>query len=204
MTKREHFIDLGLFVRPNFLPLTLCEAACEEMRMSQPKVGTILDNAQELVDEQIRKAKNVITVASPTRRAITERLDAIAPDVAEHFGCALTGMQELQFLNYDEGDFFVFHRDKTDTPDEPAWVSERKVSAVIFLNAGPAHHNLNSYSGGTLEFYAHDLIAEPMYKQAKIPLPATPGTLVAFDPLVRHQVQPVTHGQRFTVVTWFV
>jgi SM-20-related protein len=203
MTTLEHFTDLGLFVRPNFLPTELCEVACEEMRTSQRKVGTVLDGKQGLVDEQTRKAKNVI-VALPTHQAITSRLHALAPDVAEHFGSVLTGLQELQFLAYDEGDFFVFHRDRTDAPTEPTWVSERKVSVVVFLNAESEHPDLGSYGGGTLQFYAHDLVAKPMYEQAKISFTGAPGTLVAFDPLVHHQVELVTHGERFTVVTWFV
>jgi predicted 2-oxoglutarate/Fe(II)-dependent dioxygenase YbiX len=204
MTKLEHYIDQKLFVRPNFLPAKLCDAICEDMRMSSHReAGTVLDGKQALVDERTRKAKNV-AVALATRQAITSRLQAIAPDVAEHFGSALTGLQELQFLAYNEGDFFAFHRDSADSPTDPRRVRERKVSTVIFLNAKSDRPGPDSYGGGALEFYAHDLIAEPMYEQAKIPFAGTPGTLVAFDPFVRHQVEPVTHGQRFTVVTWFV
>jgi 2-oxoglutarate-Fe(II)-dependent oxygenase superfamily protein len=32
---------------------------------------------------------------------------------------------------------------------------------------------------------------------------AEPGTVVAFSSEMRHGVLPVSHGERFTVVTWF-
>jgi len=204
MTRLEHDIHQRIFVRPNFLPTKLCEAVCEEMRTSSHReAGTVIDGEQALVDERTRRAKHV-TVALPTHQAITSRLHAIAPNVAGHFGFALTGLRELHFLAYNEGDFFAFHRDSSDSPTDPTRVRERKVSTVIFLNAQSDRPSLGSYGGGELEFYAHDLVAEPMYEQTKISFTGTPGTLVAFDSFVRHQVEPVTHGQRFTVVTWFV
>jgi SM-20-related protein len=204
MTVLEHSIHQRIFVRSNFLPVKLCEAVCEEMRRSTHReAGTVVDGEQALLDERIRRAKHV-TVAQPTHQAITSRLHAIAPDIAEHFGFTPTGLRELHFLAYNEGDFFAFHRDSSDSPTDPTRVRERKVSTVIFLNAQSGHPGSGSYGGGSLEFYAHDLVAEPMYEQVKISFTGTPGTLLAFDPFVRHQVQPVTHGQRFTVVTWFV
>jgi SM-20-related protein len=202
--KLEHYIDQKLFVRPNFLSTELCEAICEEMRTtSHREAGTVLDGEQAILDERTRRAKHV-TVALNIHQAIRSRLHAIAPDVAEHFGFALTGLRELHFLAYNEGDFFAFHRDSADAPTDPTRVKERKVSVVIFLNAKSVSPGAGSYGGGTLEFYAHDFVAEPRYEQAKIPFTGTPVTLVAFDSFVRHQVEPVTHGQRFTVVTWFV
>jgi predicted 2-oxoglutarate/Fe(II)-dependent dioxygenase YbiX len=173
------------------------------MQTSSRKASTVLYGERPLVNERTRKAKNV-TVTLPAHKAITSRLHSIAPQIAENFGCTLTGLQELQFLAYDKGDFFVFHRDRTNGPAEPTRVSARKVSIVIFLNAESDHPVPGSYSGGALQFYAPDLVAEPMYEQAKVAFTGTTGALIAFNPFVRHQVQPVTHGQRFTVITWFI
>jgi predicted 2-oxoglutarate/Fe(II)-dependent dioxygenase YbiX len=34
-------------------------------------------------------------------------------------------------------------------------------------------------------------------------MPAAPGTLVAYRAETTHEVTPLTHGERFTVATWF-
>jgi SM-20-related protein len=43
-------------------------------------------------------------------------------------------------------------------------------------------------------------VAEPEHR---LPLAARQGLLVAFPSTVSHEVQPVTHGERLTVVNWF-
>jgi hypothetical protein len=40
-------------------------------------------------------------------------------------------------------------------------------------------------------------------KDARSPLIAEPGLLIAFPSDKWHEVKPVSHGRRFTVVTWF-
>src|SRR5205085_9991991 len=70
----------------------------------------------------------------------------------------------------------------------------RRVSIVIFLNAG-------DYEGGALTFYG--LVDDPSWKTFGFALEATPGLLVAFPSHVRHEVTPVTAGDRYTVVDWF-
>ena len=203
MTTLDQQLGSGLFVRADFVPMTLCTAVCEEMRRAPSSAGTVLDGEDPLVDERTRRARKV-TVARPARDEIASRLHALTPVVADHFGCALAGLRELQFLAYDRGDFFIFHRDRTDASTEPARVRARKVSVVIFLNEVSDHPVPGSYSGGALQFYAPDLVADADYEKTKLSLTATAGTLIAFDPRVRHQVQPVTSGRRYTVVTWFV
>jgi SM-20-related protein len=195
----ERIIDSRLFACSNFLSIRLCQTICEQMQTSCRKASAVLGGKRPFVDERTRSAKNV-TVAAAAHQVIASHLQVIAPQIAQYFGCTLAGLRELQFLAYDNGDFFVFHRDKTNALAEPPRISARKVSVVIFLN-DPI---LGSYSGGALEFYAHDLVGIPMYEQVKASFTSKTGTLVAFSPLVRHQVQPVTHGHRFTVVTWFV
>jgi SM-20-related protein len=34
-------------------------------------------------------------------------------------------------------------------------------------------------------------------------MPNAPGTLVAYRAETTHEVTPVTHGERFTIVSWF-
>ena len=41
-------------------------------------------------------------------------------------------------------------------------------------------------------------------RQVGLPLVGESGLLVAFDSNLTHAVTPVTHGERYTVVTWLV
>ena len=55
-----------------------------------------------------------------------------------------------------------------------------------------------TYGGG--ELILHGPYSGP---DIRLPLAPTPGTLVAFRAETTHEVAPVTHGERFTIVTWF-
>jgi SM-20-related protein len=37
----------------------------------------------------------------------------------------------------------------------------------------------------------------------RVTMPAAPGTLVAYRAETTHEVTPVTHGERFTIASWF-
>ena len=64
----------------------------------------------------------------------------------------------------------------------------RKLSIVVQLS------DENEYEGGDLRAFFS--IERPM------PLPRTRGTLIAFPSYVLHQVTPVTHGTRHSLVGW--
>ena len=73
---------------------------------------------------------------------------------------------------------------------------------MVFLN-GDTPEDQAGYSGGSLIFYGlmdDDASAESV----GLPLAGEAGLLVAFPPHVIHSVSPVTAGERYTVVTWFV
>jgi len=107
----------------------------------------------------------------------------------------------LQFLQYLPGDFYCAHRDGTFAPDAPDYFRRRRVSVVIFLNGPSDEPRPNCYGGGRLTFYG--LIKEPRFELCGLPLDAQPGMLVAFPADVLHEVRPVLHGERQTIVTWF-
>jgi SM-20-related protein len=202
MTPLEYATKVGLLVRRKFLSPQLCESVCAHIHAAPREAGTILLGDRPVIDEHTRKAKHAV-VPTSVRQPVADRLYALMPQISEHLGVSVSGLRDLQFLRYDKGDFFAFHRDRDDrVADEPQRVRERQVSAVVFLNQESASTAAGTYGGGELQFYMPDLI--PGYRRAKFSFPAAPGTLVAFNPQVLHQVLPVTHGQRYTIVTWFV
>jgi len=202
MTPLEYATTLGLFVRPGFLAPQQCVAVREHVQDGPGEAGTILHGDDVVVDEHARKTTHALIPAS-VRKPVVDQLRALMPDIREHFGVSVRGLRDPQFLRYEEGNFFCFHRDRNDeVPDEPQRVRERQVSAVMFLNDTSDRPATGAYGGGELQFYLPDLI--PGHQPAKFTFPAAPGTLVAFNPQVLHQVLPVTHGERYTIVTWYV
>ena len=114
-----------------------------------------------------------------------------------HFAVALGECEEPQFLRYQAGDFFVPHQDGN-TPlihDDSRF---RKVSVVLFLSRRSEQPSPESYGGG--ELVLHGPYGGPALR---VPVDAQPGTLVAFRAETTHEVTPVTHGERFTIVSWY-
>jgi SM-20-related protein len=125
-----------------------------------------------------------VAVGEAARAAVDELLARLRPRIETHFGRPLNGFEEPQFLRYGPGDYFVAHQDGN-TPlihDDSRF---RKVSVVIFLS------EMGTFGGGELVLHGGR------------PLTPAPGTLVAFPPETTHEVLPITHGERLSVVSWY-
>jgi len=118
--------------------------------------------------------------------------------LARRFGHALSSCEPPQFLRYLAGDFFVPHQDGN-TPLIHDHSRFRKVSAVIFLSAFAEEPAPESYGGGALVL--HGPYSGP---PLRVSLAPEPGTLVCFRAETTHEVLPVTHGERFTIVSWYL
>ena len=130
-----------------------------------------------------------VAVPDATRAAVEELLERHRPRIAAHFGRALAGCEEPQFLRYGPGDYFVAHQDGN-TPlihDETRF---RKVSVVIALSKRAEEPQPGDYGGGALVIDGE-------------PLAPAPGTLLAFPSETTHEVTPVTHGERLTIASWY-
>ncbi|HZH35299.1 MAG TPA: 2OG-Fe(II) oxygenase, partial [Pyrinomonadaceae bacterium] len=93
--------------------------------------------------------------------------------------------------------FFVAHQDDN-TPlihDDSRF---RRVSVIIFLNARSDEASPGHFGGGELLF--HGSFPNYSYRRTADP---KPGRLVAFRAETTHEVTPVEHGERFTIVSWY-
>jgi len=135
----------------------------------------------------------------PARMAerITALLMRQTDALERRFGHALSSCEPPQFLRYQPGDFFVAHQDGN-TPLVHDDSRFRKVSAVIFLSASSQESVPESYGGGALVL--HGPWSGP---DLRVPLTPAPGTLICFRAETTHEVLPVTHGERFTIVSWY-
>lgn len=130
---------------------------------------------------------------------ISERIKALLmrekDELAQHFEVELTHCEEPQFLRYETGDFFVMHQDGN-TPMVHDHTRFRKVSVSVYLSLQGEPSAPETYGGGELVLYSHysapgERVFEPR------------GTLVAFRSETTHEVLPITHGERYVIVTWF-
>lgn len=146
------------------------------------------------VEERVRRVTRV-AVSQETNELVKRRLIERRSEVEEHFGVSLGDCEEPQFLRYGVGDFFVAHQDGNTSMLRLDSEQARRVSLIVFLNAQSTAPAPDTYGGGSLVFHA--IGVEPY------PPAAQPGALLAFRAETTHEVTPVTHGERFTIVSWF-
>jgi predicted 2-oxoglutarate/Fe(II)-dependent dioxygenase YbiX len=199
----EFFQKLGLFAIPGFFDEEWCRRASRAMDAGQRIEGTVgLDRGPEFtVDPSYRRTK-VVEVDHDLRGAVKARLIETMPAVQAHYGVPLADCQVPQFLAYRPGDFYKAHRDRNPSPTGAEFSRVRRVSAVIFVNGQVDVSRPGSYGGGALTFY--EVFKEPRGLGLGVPLDAREGLLVTFPSDMLHAVGPVTHGERRTIVSWYV
>jgi SM-20-related protein len=202
MPTADLFARFGLFVDKEFLDPALCTRIVDQARSSTWRPAWIFSAGTEesRVDEDVRKTLHV-KVPKAERGAIKERLEALRPALESHFGFSLAEFEEPQLLRYREGDFFTAHLDNTSKEDGAEIARRRRVSMTVFLTRQSEEPAEGSHGGGSLVFYG--LMDDPRAREFGFPLKGEAGLLVAFRSDVLHEVKPVTHGERYTIVTWF-
>jgi predicted 2-oxoglutarate/Fe(II)-dependent dioxygenase YbiX len=198
MPRADFFVSFGLFAQREFLDAALCEELRREMAAASSHPSTVAEDAADAVDESYRSTVSA-EVSDATKSLVRNRLEHLNPMLERHFETSLNGCQPPQFLRYREGDYFRAHADREE--EGPEWVTERRVSAVVFLNGESGDSEPGSYSGGALTFFG--LMGDPRGDAVGFPLVGEEGLLVAFDANLVHSVTPVTRGERYTIVTWF-
>jgi SM-20-related protein len=198
--KAARFHDAGMidtFEVKSFLSPAECALLRAELRQAAGSQATVLSRDPGGEVKPLVRRSTRMSVPARTAEQITARLMQQTDALEQRFGHALSSCEPPQFLRYLPGDFFVAHQDGN-TPlihDDSRF---RKVSAVIFLSAfsqGPAPE---SYGGGALVL--HGPFPGP---ELRVPLTPLPGTLICFRAETTHEVLPVTHGERFTIVSWY-
>lgn len=182
-----------LFVVPQFFDPDLCATILAELRTLEGRAATIYGRAGPgLVDERTRKTLR-LDPADEMIALVTARLWACKAAIEKYFAVTLKECEEPQFLRYREGDFFVAHQDGN-TGLLNGETEQRLISTVIFLSREAEQLETDAYCGGSLVF---------SYFPDKFPLSSEPGMLVAFRSETTHEVTPVTHGERYSIASWY-
>jgi SM-20-related protein len=199
MPNANFFRSLGLFAQENFLEPEFCAQLRKQMAEGKSEAATIFEEKKEdVLAENVRKVSSV-DVERSLEDQTRDRLLAVMPDLQNHFKVSLDECQGPEFLKYGVGSFYLPHKDGN--PGGHAIVAKRRVSAVVFLNAQSKEPTAGAHCGGSLTFYG--LMDGAEWGKMGFPLEAETGLLIAFQSDVVHEVQQVTFGERFSIVSWF-
>jgi SM-20-related protein len=182
---------VNLLQIPDFLDPDTVNEIRDEVRRSSGGPASVLSQAPDgTVMPRIRKTTRV-AIPAALRERVEHGLRERRAEIEAHFKITLGDFEEPQFLRYDPGDFFVAHQDGN-TPLVYDASRFRRISVVVFLSTPTAEPAEEGYGGGALVFHG----AAP---GARLPLTPAPGTLVAFRSQTTHEVEMVTHGERYTI-----
>lgn len=191
----------NLFLLRNFLDAQSCAALVAEVREAWGGPATVYrPGAPSPVDETLRRTTRHMLSQETTERVRQLLLERM-PEVGAHFGIALRDCEDPQFLRYREGDFFVAHQDGNTEQLQFDHLRVRRVSVVVFLNRQSEEAAPDAFGGGSLVFY--DPYIDTTRKELGAAVEVEAGLLVAFRAETTHEVVPVTHGERFTIVCWY-
>jgi SM-20-related protein len=184
-----------LFIVKDFLAPGTCREIVADMNVAQGDAATVYSRTTSTaVDRGIRQTLR-LKPSHEIVELVKTRLLAQRPALEEHFCVRVTECEEPQFLRYRVGDFFVAHQDgntgllRLDT-------ELRRLSLVIFLSRESELAQPDTYCGGSLVF-------TNLRDGRKHNTPGEAGMLVAFRSETTHEVTPVTHGNRYSIVSWF-
>lgn len=188
-----------LLVYPNFLDEPTCQKIIDETGGRPSHPATVYGQSESgSVNERVRRASR-LTPSEATSGFVKQRLLDFKKNVEQHFHISLNDCEEPQFVRYDVGDFFVAHQDGNTGLIRLASDKDRKISIVIFLNNQAEVATSGRFCGGTLRFSDHR--AKPEHREFNLPTAA--GMLVAFRSELTHEVTPITHGERYSIVSWY-
>jgi len=192
----------GLFRVEGFFDARTCEQIIAEMRSAWGGPATVYrEGASSPVDESLRKTTRRM-LSLETTEFVRQQLLTCIGEVERHFQVVLSDCESPQFLYYKKGDFFVPHQDGNTEQLQFDHLRVRRISVVIFLSRQSAQPTPGAYCGGSLAFY--DSEADPRRKELGFQLAGEPGLLVAFRAETTHEVTPVTHGERYSIVCWYM
>ncbi|MEZ0370548.1 MAG: 2OG-Fe(II) oxygenase [Candidatus Sericytochromatia bacterium] len=173
-------------IRPISCSALFSPEECDKIRhlpYSQVYAGRIENDSEDqaVVAPDVRNTTCHIVEALPENRWISARVFDLMKEVnQEYYHFRLNFLSQLQVLEYQVEGRYTQHLDIG-----PGMSSSRKLSIVVYLSS-PAE-----YTGGRL-------LIEPHYHD----LPQELGTAVVFPSYLLHQVEPVSSGERWTMVAW--
>ena len=153
MPDASFFNSFGLLGVQGFLSAEECKTLRDEIEQASISPATVREEGGEYgVDEGYRKTRWA-EVSSEASGLVVDRMTELLPQVSERFEVEVSGVQNPQFLKYQEGDFFRRHSDNHHGENAAQFARDRKVSAIVFLNGESSEPAADTYEGGALTLY---------------------------------------------------
>lgn len=163
------------------------------MKAAEGSAATVYGVASSgTIDEMVRRTVRV-KPSQTTVELVIQKLLECKDTVEKHFAVSVNECEEPQFLRYRVGDFFVAHQDGN-TGLMRLDSEKRRISLVIFLTRESQSPEPDAFCGGSLVF---------SNLRNSFRMSSEPGTLVAFRSETTHEVTPVTHGERYSIASWY-
>lgn len=153
---------------------------------------------------KLRKTDITFVENSSIYEFITPFLNSANEDSGWKF--EVNACEMLQISHYSEGQFYGWHRDGTgdtlsvyvgDNCSKFLLGNVRKISMSLLLN--------DDYEGGELEFALLNVKGDGTYYVNEFkPPPMKKGSIIFFPSFLAHRITPVTKGDRYSLVAWFV
>ena len=201
MPKVDFFQRLGLFALEHFFDADACRELRSAIRTGRHRAGTVGTKGSAQVVDRSYRSVNWVCVDEAMVSLVRAKLLGAKSAVESHYGLTLTDCEAPQFLAYSPGDHYKAHRDSGAHDKASAVSKARRVSSVIFLNHASESAAADCYGGGALTFYG--FFDDPSGKSLGISLQAEEGLLITFRSEMLHAVEPVTHGDRYTIASWY-
>jgi SM-20-related protein len=192
----------GIYSLEGFLDRPTCELIKAGMREGEHARARVYDREWNYLERASLRSTLQVAVGDSIDALVRAKLLDMRAALGRHFDVELSDCQPLTYLIYKPGDFFEPHKDESQRPGAPEHVRQRRVSAIVFLGDEDGGDRPGEYAGGSLGFYG--LLRDPRCAHIGLPLKGRAGLLVAFRSDLFHQVSPVTRGERYTVVGWYV
>jgi len=187
-----------LYLIKDFLEVDVCRDITTALAASPAHAATIYGVADSAsVVETTRRTSRIVPPLEIVE-LVNHRLSVSQKEIASHYGIDFETYEEPQFLRYRTGDFFVAHQDGNTGLMQSEREQRRKVSVVIFLNQHSETAQDGMYGGGALVF--SEWRRRP---HGQLHRYGEPGTLIAFPSETTHEVIPVTHGERYSIASWY-
>lgn len=130
--------------------------------------------------EESRFSKSKVLSPNSRTEWIFKRLETIIQASNEsYFNFDIVSLQGTEVIKYEENDFFITHHDIGHGA-----TSTRKLSMVVFLS------DISDYEGGRLKF-------TPNFEFVP-----NQGSAIIFPSYIIHEVERITKGTRYTLVSW--
>jgi PKHD-type hydroxylase len=176
-------------VYPEAFPETEMEKVIHAFNTAEPEVGQTSDHDVNL---RVRRS-SVVWLPQALYPSVAVHVSLLIKDAnKKHYGYLVDSMQSMQVSKYDSSEQgYDWHVDTLWMNNEFAF--QRKLSMIIQLS------DADSYRGGDVRF---DNIHGPLFREDMLPHIRQKGTAIIFPSWLRHKVEPVTQGERMSLVVW--